>query len=44
MAKTHEATYELLEELTSNNYQSPSKKAMQRKAIEVFELDFITHK
>ncbi|KAF5454420.1 hypothetical protein F2P56_024087 [Juglans regia] len=42
MSKTHEAAYELLEELASNNYQQHSERVMPRKAFEVFELDSIT--
>nr|XP_023916883.1 uncharacterized protein LOC112028427 [Quercus suber] len=42
MSKTHEAAYELLEELASNNYQWPTKRAMPRKTAGVLELDSIT--
>ncbi|KAF5441978.1 hypothetical protein F2P56_037072, partial [Juglans regia] len=42
MSKTHEAAYELLEELASNNYQWFVEKAMPRKMAGVFELDSIT--
>ena len=42
MSKTHEATYELLEELSSNNYQWPTERAMPRKIARVLELDSIT--
>ena len=42
MSKTHEAAYELLEELVSNNYQWPIEKAMLRKTVGVLELDSIT--
>ena len=42
MSKTHEAAYELLEELASNNYQWPTKRAMPRKTTGVLELDSIT--
>nr|XP_023913707.1 uncharacterized protein LOC112025289 [Quercus suber] len=42
MSKTHEAAYELLEELASNNYQWPTERAMPRKAAGVLELDSIT--
>ncbi|XP_023892547.2 uncharacterized protein LOC112004530 [Quercus suber] len=42
MSKTHEAAYELLEELASNNYQWPTERAMPRKTAGVLELDSIT--
>ena len=42
MSKTHEAAYELLEELASNYYQWPTEKAMPRKTTGVLELDSIT--
>nr|XP_023870464.1 uncharacterized protein LOC111983048 [Quercus suber] len=42
MSKTHEAAYELLEELASNNYQWPIERAIPRKATGVLELDSIT--
>ncbi|XP_075640377.1 uncharacterized protein LOC142612142 [Castanea sativa] len=42
MSKTHEAAYELLEELASNNYQWPTERAMPRKTTGVLELDSIT--
>ena len=42
MSKTHEAAYELLEELASNNYQWPTERAMPRKTARVLELDSIT--
>ena len=42
MSKTHEAAYELLEELASNNYQWPIEKTMLRKTAGVLELDSIT--
>ncbi|KAL4597574.1 hypothetical protein ACB092_11G000200 [Castanea dentata] len=42
MSKTHEAAYELLEELASNNYQWPTERAMPRKIAGVLELDSIT--
>nr|XP_023876781.1 uncharacterized protein LOC111989228 [Quercus suber] len=42
MSKTHEAAYELLEELASSNYQWPTERAMPRKTAEVLELDSIT--
>ncbi|XP_050259914.1 uncharacterized protein LOC126704981 [Quercus robur] len=42
MSKTHEAAYELLEELVSNNYQWPTERAMSRKTAGVLELDSIT--
>nr|XP_023872628.1 uncharacterized protein LOC111985214 [Quercus suber] len=42
MNKTHEAAYELLEELASNNYQWPTERAMPRKTAGVLELDSIT--
>ena len=42
MSKTHEATYELLEELASNNYPWPIERAMPRKKVGVLELDSIT--
>ena len=42
MSKTHEAAYELLEELASNSYQWPIERAMPRKAAGVLELDSIT--
>ena len=35
MSKTHEAAYELLEELASNNYQWPTERAMPRKTARV---------
>ena len=41
MSKTHEAAYELLEELASN-YQWPTERAMPRKTAGVLELDSIT--
>ena len=42
MSKTHEAAYELLEELASNNYQWPTERATPRKTAGVLELDSIT--
>ena len=42
MSKTHEAAYELLEELASNNYQWPIERATPRKTAGVLELDSIT--
>ena len=42
MSKTHEAAYELLEELASKNYQWPIEKTMLRKTAGVLELDSIT--
>ena len=42
MSKTHEAAYELLEELASNNYQWPTERTMPRKIAGVLELDSIT--
>ena len=42
MRKTHEVTYDLLEELAYNNYQWSSEITMPWKAAEVFELDSIT--
>ncbi|XP_023886157.1 uncharacterized protein LOC111998291 [Quercus suber] len=42
MSKTHEAAYELLEELASNNYQWITERAMPRKTAGVLELDSIT--
>ena len=34
MSKTHEAAYELLEELASNNYQWPTKEQCQERQLE----------
>ena len=42
MSKTHEAAYELLEELASNYYQWPTERTMPRKIAGVLELDSIT--
>ena len=42
MSKTHEAAYELLEELASNNYQWPTERTMPRKTAGVLEIDSIT--
>lgn len=42
MSKIHEAAYEILEELVSNNYQWSAERAMPRKKAGVFEFDFIT--
>jgi hypothetical protein len=42
MSKTHETTYEVLEEFASNNYQWPSKRSIQRKAAKFLKLDSIT--
>lgn len=42
MSKTHEASYELLEEFSYKKYQWPSKREMPRKAVGDFELNSIT--
>jgi hypothetical protein len=42
MSKTHETTYEVLEEFASNNYQWPSKRSIQRKVAKFLKLDSIT--
>ncbi|KAL9416753.1 hypothetical protein AB3S75_039861 [Citrus x aurantiifolia] len=42
MGKTPEATYELLEEMASNNYQWTSERSMPRKIVGAHNVDVIT--
>ena len=39
MAKTTDETFTLLEDMASNNYQSPSERSIVKKATKVFEVD-----
>ncbi|KAH9668785.1 hypothetical protein KPL70_021515 [Citrus sinensis] len=42
MGKTPKATYELLEEMTSNNYQWSSERPMSKRATRVHNVDVVT--
>ena len=42
MGKTPKATYELLEEMASNNYQWSSERPMSKRATRVHNVDVVT--